>query len=312
MFFQARLRREIFVRGRGGTACLEGLEFNQFNNPAAIYLIWRGDDRVVRGVAGVLRTDRPYIQDEMAVLVERGSCRRPTAISKDEGVRRQDDFAAAPTHRLSRAALHHPFSWLGFHLDLFDLIKSEGNLEPGRANDRCILIIFKPHQPRAAAVSRVRYRLSEVPSSGSVDADEKQLRHGCTAGGHSTVDGRKLRPTRLGLQKVLGRRTRNQKRNGPSGHGLELEIGRLVHECLQPDRACDGLPARIAHPHTPRKRCLSRRGARTGSDRDVLARVRNRRRGSRLTSVGEHHLSMDGKSQKCLRQTRKSGVRPAP
>lgn len=59
---QARLRFEAFVRRRRlEHSSWGGLEFDEFDTPAAIYLVWRDDDRVVRGVARLLRTTRPYM-----------------------------------------------------------------------------------------------------------------------------------------------------------------------------------------------------------------------------------------------------------
>lgn len=59
---QARLRYDVFVQRRGlAHDSFEELEFDEFDTPAAIYLVWRDEDRVVRGLARLLRTDRPYM-----------------------------------------------------------------------------------------------------------------------------------------------------------------------------------------------------------------------------------------------------------
>ncbi len=59
---QARLRYEVFVRRRGlDHSSWGGLEFDEFDTPAAIYLIWRDSERVVRGLARLLPTTRPYM-----------------------------------------------------------------------------------------------------------------------------------------------------------------------------------------------------------------------------------------------------------
>ncbi|MCK1654664.1 GNAT family N-acetyltransferase [Bradyrhizobium sp. 149] len=59
---QARLRFEVFVRRRKlDHSSWEGLEFDEFDTPAATYLVWRDPERVVRGVARLLRTTRPYM-----------------------------------------------------------------------------------------------------------------------------------------------------------------------------------------------------------------------------------------------------------
>lgn len=59
---QARLRYKVFVQQRGlPHAHFEGLEYDEFDTPSAIYLIWRDDDQIVRGLVRLLRTDRPYM-----------------------------------------------------------------------------------------------------------------------------------------------------------------------------------------------------------------------------------------------------------
>jgi acyl homoserine lactone synthase len=59
---QARLRYEVFVRQRGlAHAFFDNLEFDEFDTPSAVYLVWRDDARIVRGLARLLRTDRPYM-----------------------------------------------------------------------------------------------------------------------------------------------------------------------------------------------------------------------------------------------------------
>ncbi|WFU26757.1 acyl-homoserine-lactone synthase [Bradyrhizobium sp. CB1717] len=59
---QARLRYRVFVEQRGLPHLhFEDLEFDEFDTPAAVYLIWRDERRVVRGLIRLLRTDRPYM-----------------------------------------------------------------------------------------------------------------------------------------------------------------------------------------------------------------------------------------------------------
>ncbi|WP_051389535.1 acyl-homoserine-lactone synthase [Bradyrhizobium sp. Ec3.3] len=59
---QARLRYEVFVRRRKlDHASWGGLEFDEFDTPAATYLVWRDQEGVVRGLARLLRTTRPYM-----------------------------------------------------------------------------------------------------------------------------------------------------------------------------------------------------------------------------------------------------------
>ncbi|WFU42738.1 acyl-homoserine-lactone synthase [Bradyrhizobium sp. CB82] len=39
------------------------LEFDEFDTPAAVYLVWRDEQRIVRGLIRMLRTDRPYMME---------------------------------------------------------------------------------------------------------------------------------------------------------------------------------------------------------------------------------------------------------
>lgn len=59
---QARLRHDVFVKRRGlPHSSYEGLEFDEFDTPAARYLVWRDEKRVVRGMARLLPTVCPYM-----------------------------------------------------------------------------------------------------------------------------------------------------------------------------------------------------------------------------------------------------------
>lgn len=71
---QARLRHDIFVQRRGlPHSTYEGLEFDEFDTPAAKYLVWRDEQRVVRGLARLLPTTFPYmLKSYWPHLVERG------------------------------------------------------------------------------------------------------------------------------------------------------------------------------------------------------------------------------------------------
>jgi acyl homoserine lactone synthase len=71
---QARLRYQVFVRQRGlAHSSFDDLEFDEFDTPAAVYLVWRDDERIVRGLARLLRTDRPYmLASYWPYLVESG------------------------------------------------------------------------------------------------------------------------------------------------------------------------------------------------------------------------------------------------
>jgi N-acyl-L-homoserine lactone synthetase len=59
---QARLRYRVFVKQRSLPHChYDGLEYDEFDTPSAVYLVWRDADRIVRGLVRLLRTDRPYM-----------------------------------------------------------------------------------------------------------------------------------------------------------------------------------------------------------------------------------------------------------
>lgn len=59
---QARLRHDVFVNRRKlDHSSFGGLEFDEFDTPAAIYLIWRDECQIVRGLARLLRTTQPYM-----------------------------------------------------------------------------------------------------------------------------------------------------------------------------------------------------------------------------------------------------------
>jgi len=59
---QARLRHQVFVEQRGlPHTSYEGLEFDEFDTPAAKYLVWRDEKLRVCGLARLLPTTLPYM-----------------------------------------------------------------------------------------------------------------------------------------------------------------------------------------------------------------------------------------------------------
>lgn len=59
---QARLRHRMFVECRNiGHAEFEGMEYDRFDTPAAVYLLWRDADGEVRAMTRLLRTTEPYM-----------------------------------------------------------------------------------------------------------------------------------------------------------------------------------------------------------------------------------------------------------
>jgi N-acyl-L-homoserine lactone synthetase len=69
-----RLRHRIFVeRQRYEVPCWRGMEWDQFDTPAAVYLLWRDPTNRVRAVARLIPTSVPYmIQQLWPELVESG------------------------------------------------------------------------------------------------------------------------------------------------------------------------------------------------------------------------------------------------
>jgi acyl homoserine lactone synthase len=62
MASQARLRFQVFVHARGLQHLhYDGLEYDEFDTPSAVYLVWRDTNFAVRGLIRLLRTDRPYM-----------------------------------------------------------------------------------------------------------------------------------------------------------------------------------------------------------------------------------------------------------
>ena len=59
---QARLRYRMFIECRHiDHANFDGLEYDRFDNPAAVYLLYRDAEGEVRGMTRLLRTTRPYM-----------------------------------------------------------------------------------------------------------------------------------------------------------------------------------------------------------------------------------------------------------
>jgi len=71
---QARLRYRVFVQQRGlEHLYYNDMEYDEFDTPSAVYLVWRDARRIVRGLARLLRTDRRYMmQSYWPHLVEGG------------------------------------------------------------------------------------------------------------------------------------------------------------------------------------------------------------------------------------------------
>lgn len=61
-----RLRHRLFVeRQAWNVPSYRGMEYDEFDTPAAQYLLWQNDDGVVRGAARLLPTTRPYMLEKL-------------------------------------------------------------------------------------------------------------------------------------------------------------------------------------------------------------------------------------------------------
>lgn len=59
---QFRLRHKVFVqKQQWGVPNWRGMEYDQYDTPAAVYCVWRDDDGQVRGVARLAPTTIPYM-----------------------------------------------------------------------------------------------------------------------------------------------------------------------------------------------------------------------------------------------------------
>jgi acyl homoserine lactone synthase len=59
---QARLRYRVFVEHRGLPHLhYDGMEYDEFDTPAALYLVWRDQDAEVRGMFRLIPTTVPYM-----------------------------------------------------------------------------------------------------------------------------------------------------------------------------------------------------------------------------------------------------------
>lgn len=63
---QYRLRHKAFTeRQEYQTFSLRGMEYDRYDTPASVYLVWRDDEKIVRGASRLNPTDRPYMLGEL-------------------------------------------------------------------------------------------------------------------------------------------------------------------------------------------------------------------------------------------------------
>ncbi|NQV84799.1 MAG: GNAT family N-acetyltransferase [Rhodospirillales bacterium] len=61
-----RLRHRVFVKRQGWNVPeYRGMEYDQFDTPAADYLVWFDNNRIPRGVTRLIPTTRPYMIKEL-------------------------------------------------------------------------------------------------------------------------------------------------------------------------------------------------------------------------------------------------------
>ena len=62
---QARLRHRVFVTHRGlPHSHYDGMEYDEFDTPAALYLVWRDSREQVRGMFRLIPTSMPYMLEK--------------------------------------------------------------------------------------------------------------------------------------------------------------------------------------------------------------------------------------------------------
>jgi acyl homoserine lactone synthase len=62
---QSRLRYRVFVETCGlSHASYDGMEYDEFDTPAAVYLVWRDADAVVRGLIRLIPTSERYMAEK--------------------------------------------------------------------------------------------------------------------------------------------------------------------------------------------------------------------------------------------------------
>ena len=62
---QHRLRyKSIIERQKWNLPHINGMEYDQYDNPAAIYLVWKDENNTVRAVSRLYPTDRPFMLKE--------------------------------------------------------------------------------------------------------------------------------------------------------------------------------------------------------------------------------------------------------
>lgn len=62
---QARLRYRVFVEHRSlDHPFYDGMEYDRFDTPAAVYIVWRDPQRIVRGLIRLVPTSLPYMLEQ--------------------------------------------------------------------------------------------------------------------------------------------------------------------------------------------------------------------------------------------------------
>ncbi len=97
---QHRLRyQSIIKRQNWEVPSINEMEYDQYDNPAATYLVWRDSDYVVKGVSRLYPTDRPFmLQEHFSHMLEEGAM--PTGKDVLEGSRFCIDKSLSPEMRV--------------------------------------------------------------------------------------------------------------------------------------------------------------------------------------------------------------------
>jgi len=116
LYEQHRLRHDCIVtRQAWKVPAVDGMEYDQYDNPATRYLVWRDRSGRARGASRMYPTNRPYmLQEVFPHLVENGPL--PSRPDIWEGSRFCIDSTLAPEKR-KRIAQELVLSYLEFALD---------------------------------------------------------------------------------------------------------------------------------------------------------------------------------------------------
>ncbi|MGE0565637.1 MAG: acyl-homoserine-lactone synthase [Pseudolabrys sp.] len=99
---QARLRYRVFVERRAlPHSFYDGMEYDEFDTPAAVYLVWRDNAGIVRGLIRTAPTSVPYmLQSYWPYLCQKGSLPKSATVWEMTRVCVDRDFEPALRKRI--------------------------------------------------------------------------------------------------------------------------------------------------------------------------------------------------------------------